>query len=157
MVVHPLPESERQPATEALRRAVAGLLEGLREKRSKVDDPADLRARAVAAAYADGTEEGKLRHRYEMALDRSLRATIQQLIVLERSGADLAEEESQHEYTEEDTSCEPASPEGSPPAAPGSVGAAEFVPVPTPSETLVRGQGAAISAPARPGGGRSPR
>ncbi len=53
-------------------------------------DPAELRSRAVAAAYCDGSEEGKLRHRYEMAIDRSLRATIQQLIALEKSGADLA-------------------------------------------------------------------
>ncbi len=58
-------------------------------------DPAELRACAVAAAYCDGSEEGKLRHRYEMAIDRSLRATIQQLIALEKSGADLPEDDPQ--------------------------------------------------------------
>jgi hypothetical protein len=89
VVVHPLPEDEHEAAVEVLKRAVAEQLERLRGMRRAAPEPADLRRRAVAAAYADGTEEGKLRHRYEMAIDRSLRATIQQLIMLERSGADL--------------------------------------------------------------------
>ena len=48
------------------------------------------RRRAAEAASGDVTAEAQLRHRYEMALDRSLRGTIYQLIALERSGADLA-------------------------------------------------------------------
>ena len=76
-MVYPLGGVGREAAGRApRRRAVAEVLEGLREKRRAVGEPAELRARAVAAAYTDGTEEGKLRHRYEMALDRSLRATI---------------------------------------------------------------------------------
>ncbi len=157
VVVHPLPESEREPAAEALRRAVAGLLEGLRRKRSKVDDPADLRARAVAAAYADGTEEGKLRHRYEMALDRSLRATIGQLIVLQRSGADLGGAESDPEEAAGDAPAEPAASEGPTAEAPGSVGALGAAVVPSRGEAPIRGATAPISAPARGGGGGSPR
>jgi hypothetical protein len=90
VVVFPLPEAERGAAVETLRRAVAEQVERLRELRRRVPEPADLRRRAVAAAYADGTEEGKLRHRYEMAIDRGLRATIGQLMALEKSGADLA-------------------------------------------------------------------
>jgi hypothetical protein len=41
----------------------------------------------------DASPEGRLLHRYEMALDRSLRATIKELRMLEKSGADLAESE----------------------------------------------------------------
>ncbi len=65
----------------------------------------------MAAAYCDGSEEGKLRHRYEMAIDRSLRATIGQLMMLEKSGADLAGAESHPDDAQEDTSEDPASAE----------------------------------------------
>ncbi len=179
VVVHPLPESEREPAAEALRRAVAGLLEGLREKRSKVDEPADLRARAVAAAYADGTEEGKLRHRYEMALDRSLRATIGQLIVLERSGADLRgedagageEEESRAEVeagldpqtvsqtsvASPDLAPRPESATSASMEAPGSVGAVCAGLVPTPGAAPLRASEAPNRTTASGGGGPSTR
>ena len=92
MVIFPLPEADHEAAVEAIRRAIAEQVERLRERRRGVPEPAELRRRAVAAAYADGTEEGKLRHRYEMAIDRSLRATILQLMMLEKSGADLAGE-----------------------------------------------------------------
>ncbi len=76
---------------------------------------------AVAAAYCDGSEEGKLRHRYEMAIDRGLRATIQQLVMLEKSGADLPDDDPQPHDTERDTKITPASPESPTAAAPGSV------------------------------------
>ena len=156
-VVFPLPESEFGSATELLRRAVAGLLEGLRERRGKVAEPADLRARAVAAAYADGTEEGKLRHRYEMALDRSLRATIGQLIVLERSGADLGEvSEAEPEEAAGDAPAEAESSEAAGAGASGSVGAGEFGSVPSRGEAPKRGPKAPISV-AEPGVGGGSR
>jgi hypothetical protein len=40
----------------------------------------------------DDSPEGRLLHRYEMAHDRVLRATLKELMALEKSGADLAEE-----------------------------------------------------------------
>ncbi len=130
VVVHPLPKAERAPALEMLRRAVAEQLARLRAARSRVPDPDDLRRRAVAAAYADGTEEGKLRHRYEMAIDRSLRATIGQLMMLEKSGADLAGTDAQHIDTKDDAPSEPVQPEVVTAAAPGSLGAGEARAVP---------------------------
>ena len=92
MVVYPLPADEHEAAAETLRRAVASELERLRELRRGVPDPAELRRARWPRRTADGTEEGKLRHRYEMAIDRGLRATIGQLMALEKSGADLAGE-----------------------------------------------------------------
>ena len=76
--------------------------------RERAEDPADRRRRAADAAFAEATasEESRLRLRYEMALDRSLRATLNQLVALEKSGADLGEE----------VPC----PEDGPPDAPGS-------------------------------------
>jgi hypothetical protein len=53
----------------------------------------------------DTTDAGKQLHRYETTLDRSLRATIAQLIQLEKTGADLAEDEPELEVVAE---CAPA-------------------------------------------------
>ncbi len=172
VVVFPLPEAEREAAVEALRRAVAEQLERLRERRRRVPEPADLRRRAVAAAYADGTEEGKLRHRYEMAIDRGLRATIGQLIMLEKSGADLAggdqvearAEEATSDRCESEVSCShdvaatrglQAASDG--PVAPGSLGAVEGGPIPTAVAGPIGGPNAPSRAPARAGGGGSTR
>ncbi|HEY2157778.1 MAG TPA: hypothetical protein VGH33_19265, partial [Isosphaeraceae bacterium] len=114
VVVHPLPEDERDAAVELLKRAVAEQMERLRTLRRAAPEPDDLRRRAVAAAYADGTEEGKLRHRYEMAIDRSLRATIQQLMMLEKSGADLGDDEAGSESSGwRGFACEPRAAEAS--------------------------------------------
>ena len=157
VVVHPLPEAERAAAVEALRRAVAEQLERLGELRRRVPEPADLRRRAVAAAYADGTEEGKLRHRYEMAIDRSLRATIGQLIMLEKSGADLAGSETNTKSRMVDTSEEPASSGVAAAGVPGSVGAGEGGPVPTAVAGPIGGPKAPSRASARAGGGGSTR
>ncbi|HWE38943.1 MAG TPA: hypothetical protein VG406_20510, partial [Isosphaeraceae bacterium] len=170
-VIHPLPEEEFESATEALRRSVAEQLEGLREQRRMAPEPDDLRRRAVAAAYADGSEEGKLRHKYEMAIDRSLRATIQQLMMLERSGADLAEgpeeagsaDDSAEECAAEVSTDKPvtsndrAAPGSSGPAAPGSLGDGVSGSVPTPVPAPMRGSEAPSRAAARAGGGGSPR
>jgi hypothetical protein len=63
----------------------------LREVRARLEDPSTLRRRAINVACVDTSREGVLRHRYEMAHDRSLRATLKELIRLARSGADVAE------------------------------------------------------------------
>ncbi|HEY2156655.1 MAG TPA: hypothetical protein VGH33_13570, partial [Isosphaeraceae bacterium] len=147
-------------------------------------EPADLRRRAVAAAYADGTEEGKLRHRYEMAIDRGLRATIGQLIMLEKSGADLAsgwqgfacepraaeasgtgvgEPTPATRSETEVVSCKVVTPNDEPApratgaAAPGSLGDADLGATPPRSAAPISGPGASISAPEPAGGGRSRR
>ncbi len=121
VVIFPLPEEERAAAVELLKRAVAEKVARLRELRADDARPGRVVRCAVAAAYCDGSEEGKLRHRYEMAIDRSLRATIQQLIALEKSGADLAEPESYPNDSKVDTSETPAKAESPAAAAPGSV------------------------------------
>ncbi len=135
-------------------------------------DPAELRACAVAAAYCDGSEEGKLRHRYEMAIDRSLRATIQQLIALEKSGADLAGAEAwagedeadpnpeivdNQQLTATDEATPPAAAASTEPAAPGSLGAGMSGSVPAPAAAPMRGSDAPVRAPKAAGGGGSPR
>ena len=168
VVVYPLPADEHEAAAETLRRAVASELERLRELRRGVPDPAELRRRAVAAAYCDGTEEGKLRHRYEMAIDRGLRATIGQLMALEKSGADLAgearsaEEEPDVPETEDvvvnnvtPTTVATQATAGA--AAPGSLGAGNSGSVPTAVAAPARGSEAPNRASARGGAGRSPR
>ncbi len=138
VVIFPLPEEEREAAVELLKRAVAEKVQRLRELRATMPDPAELRACAVAAAYCDGSEEGKLRHRYEMAIDRSLRATIEQLIALEKSGADLPGDDTQHDEIKVDTTEAPASAEPPEAEAPGSVGAPEPGSIPTRPEAPVR-------------------
>ncbi len=157
VVIHPLPEDEHEAAVETLRRAVAEQLERLGERRRRVPEPGDLRRRAVAAAYADGTEEGKLRHRYEMAIDRSLRATIGQLIMLEKSGADLAGSESEPEEAVRDAPAEPAPSEVAAAGAPGSLGAVEVGPIPPAVAGPKRGPKAPNSVPEPSGGGGSGR
>ncbi len=157
VVVYPLPESEHAAAAELLRRAVAEQLDRLRGLRLRAAEPADLRRRAVAAAYVDGTEEGKLRHRYEMAIDRSLRATIGQLMALEKSGADVAESETELEERSIDAPNDPVSSEGATAEAPGSVGALCVGVVPSRGEAPVRGATAPISVAEAGGGGGSSR
>ena len=168
VVIFPLPEAEHEAAVEAIRRAIAEQVERLRERRRGVPEPAELRRRAVAAAYADGTEEGKLRHRYEMAIDRSLRATILQLMMLEKSGADLAGEPEEAGSADEGCASEMsvdkhvastngAAPGSSGPAAPGSLGDDGSGSVPTSAAAPKRGSEAPSRASARAGGRRSKR
>jgi hypothetical protein len=179
VVVFPLPEAEREAAVESLRRAVAEQVERLRELRRRAPEPADLRRRAVAAAYCDGSEEGKLRHRYEMAIDRGLRATIGQLVALEKSGADLAGATAGSGSADESVpeSAETLDPQsvmnkqvsattrvaGCPsststvPAAPGSLGACRSGSVPPPVAAPMPGSEAPSGAAETAGGGRSAR
>ncbi len=155
--VVPLPEEERAAAVELLKRAVAEKVAAAPRAPRHDARPGRVARRAVAAAYCDGSEEGKLRHRYEMAIDRSLRATIQQLIALEKSGADLGGAESQVDDDKVDTPDEPAESEASEAVAPGSVGAGEVGSVPSRSEAPVRVQKAPNPAPPRRGRRRSRR
>ncbi len=60
----------------------------LRKLRKRLDDPATVRRRAIAAACVDDSKQAVLQHRYEMAHDRSLRATLKELRTLAKSGAD---------------------------------------------------------------------
>jgi hypothetical protein len=170
-VVFPLPEEEHEAAVETIRRAIAEQVERLRERRGRVPEPAELRRRAVAAAYADGTEEGKLRHRYEMAIDRSLRATILQLMMLEKSGADLAGEleeagsaadaadgcTSQVNAQKNVASTNGVAPGSPGPAAPGSLGGGMGGPIPTAVPASMRGSEGPSQAAARAGGDSSSR
>ncbi len=92
-----------------------------------------------------------------MAIDRSLRATIGQLIALEKSGADLGGEETQPvAYTDDapkEASPKPSESEG----VPGSVGAGDQAEVLGGPEDPKHGPKAPISVPAPSGGGGSRR
>ncbi len=132
--VRPLPKGEAEETVAALRRTAAEAIDRLRDLRRHAPDTSGDRRRAAEAASGDMTAEAQLRHRYEMALDRSLRGTIYQLLALERSGADLPEP-----AMAAGTAAVPAGPAPEPgteveapetvasteAAAPGSVGAGE--------------------------------
>jgi hypothetical protein len=106
-----------------------------------------------------------------MAIDRSLRATIQQLMMLERSGADLAggpEEAGSADDSAEEcvtevstdkpvTSNDRAVPGTSGPAAPGSLGEGESRSVPRSVPGPTRGSEVPNRAASAAGGGRSAR
>ncbi|HEY2155279.1 MAG TPA: hypothetical protein VGH33_06590, partial [Isosphaeraceae bacterium] len=109
-------------------------------------------------------------HRYEMAIDRSLRATIQLLIVLERSGADLAGAEAEVAAAEPDDSPQLPTPQdnvtsivteprsasaGAEPPASGSLGAGEPGPIPRPEPAPNRPRNMPARAVAGAGGGGS--
>ncbi len=116
------------------------------------------------------TAEAQLRHRYEMALDRSLRGTIYQLIALDRSGADLPEPAHAAETAAvpggpaaaaevEAPPGDPA-PAGSPPpapepSAPGSLGAGEPGSIPGAVADPIGAPGGPDRAPAGAGGSGS--
>ncbi len=171
MVIFPLPEEERAAAVELLKRAVAEKVAPAPRAPRHDARPGRIARRAVAAAYCDGSEEGKLRHRYEMAIDRSLRATIQQLIALEKSGADLAgaveeavaEDDPAGGGTSEVTASQSVTSNTqvasdlSEPVAPGSLGAGVSGSVPAPEPAPMRGSDAPVRAPKAAGGGGSPR
>ena len=138
-----MPKAEAEEAAEALRAAVAEAIERLRALRARALDPETLRRWAVEAAHAEASGEDQLRHRYEMAIERSLRSTIKQLLDLDRSGADLPEPAEPEPLPDtpvvpepEPTPPDPAPAGPAPPAsestAPGSVGARGLGSDPTP-------------------------
>ncbi len=144
--VKPLPKGEAEETVAALRRTAAQAIDRLRELRRDAPDTSGDRRRAAEAASGDVTAEAVLRHRYEMALDRSLRGTIYQLIALDRSGADLvgpdpaagtaAVPAGPAAAAEVEAPPADPAPPGSPPPdpeaeAPGSLGAGEPGSIPT--------------------------
>jgi hypothetical protein len=88
----PFAPREAKQAAEALRALIAEEIAGLESRRSRFTPTAVSRQRAIDEALVDDSAEGRLLHRYEMAHDRVLRATLKELMALEKSGADLAEE-----------------------------------------------------------------
>jgi hypothetical protein len=88
----PISRAKARRIAARLREELAYLGQDLAAAATRFLPNATLRARVVEAACLDVTKEGVLHHRYEMAHDRSLRATIGQLMALEKSGADLGVE-----------------------------------------------------------------
>ena len=130
-------ELEDGPYTpEEAAEAVSDLLEliddafvELRKLRARFVDPSVIRQRAIDAALVDDSAEARLLHRYEMAHDRSLRSTINQLIALDKSGADRAgAEDDEAEPSEIPVVTSVASPD------PGAPSEPEAGAVPAPSE-----------------------
>jgi hypothetical protein len=124
----PLPEAQAESAVEEVRRVVEGEIGRVRSLRAVAADPDELRRDAVKASYVDTSEEAKLRHRYEAAHERSVRRSIEQLLTLDRSGADLpdpAEADPEPAPAESEAPIPDPEPEVPAPvkSAPGSVGA----------------------------------
>ncbi len=85
----PLTGEQAGRVAAELRAELADFRLGLVEQRSELPPTELLRARAVDVSTLDVSKAGTLLHRYEMAHDRSLRATINQLAALRKSGLDL--------------------------------------------------------------------
>jgi hypothetical protein len=88
----PFPPREAREAAGALRAVFAEMIAELRERRARYAPTSTLRRRAIDEALVDDSAEARLLHRYEMAHDRVLRATLGELRALEKAGADLADE-----------------------------------------------------------------
>ncbi len=86
----PLAEADARRAVAAILRASESERRRLRALRARLEDPSDLRRRAIHVACVDDSKQAVLQHRYEMAHDRSLRATLKELRTLAKSGADEA-------------------------------------------------------------------
>jgi hypothetical protein len=74
----------------------------LTESLTNCRDPNIARIAFADEACVDITDTGKQLHRYETTLDRSLRSIISQLIQLEKTGADLVEDEPELEVVVEE-------------------------------------------------------
>jgi hypothetical protein len=173
-----LPSEQAEAAVAAIRGVVDRELARLRELRTQLRDPADDRAQMAAAALSDDTAGAQLRTRYEMALERSVRSTIKQLMELRRTGADLDQPEepepaaapgaadgsghpcgSVPDTDGKPHACQPSGPEptssaqgiapATVPSAPGSLGARDSGPT--------RGRADAPSAAPRPSSRRRRR
>ena len=123
----PLPADEAEAAVEEIRRVVVANLERLRALRARVQDPDELRRQMIAAAMVDETHGAQLRIRYEMAIERSIRSTIKQLMELKRTGADL------NAPIEPDPEPEPAEPSPAAADRSGCLGSRPEAPVRAPS------------------------
>jgi hypothetical protein len=77
-------------------------MDELTEALGNCRDPNIARIAFADEACVDITDIGKQLHRYETTLDRSLRSIISQLIQLEKTGADLVEDEPELEVVVEE-------------------------------------------------------
>jgi hypothetical protein len=87
----PLTPAEAEAAVAGVRGVLARLREETTERKREFLDNSVCRSRAIDLASLDESKSAQLLLRYEMAHDRSLRATINQLMALEKSGADESE------------------------------------------------------------------
>jgi len=82
------PEDARRVASR-LHEIVLSEIETLRVSLEHFETPEAVRDRIMEASYLDASPEGKCLMRYEAQHDRSLRASITQLMQLTKTGADL--------------------------------------------------------------------
>ncbi len=137
---------EAEEAAAEIGRVVVENLGRLRGLRARVPDPEEQRRQMIDAAMVDDSAGAQLRLRYEMAIERSMRSTIKQLMELRRSGADLNEPDDPGPSAVPESQAPPPEPSPSPPAgaapsmsAPGLVGAGESRPArrrPDPQQRL---------------------
>ncbi len=130
-----MPSGEAEEAAAEVGRVVVENLGRLQGLRGGVPDPEEQRRQMIDAAMVDDSAGAQLRLRYEMAIERSMRSTIKQLMELRRSGADLNEPGDPGPPAVPETEAPPPepSPGPAPEAAPtsstsGSVGAGESGP-----------------------------
>jgi hypothetical protein len=97
----PLSEQQAKESANALIDHCEAKVDELTELLAASRDPDIARFRYADEVGIDLSDSGKHIHRYEMSLDRMLRATIGQLIQLEKTGADLAEDEPEMEVVVE--------------------------------------------------------
>jgi hypothetical protein len=88
----PLTPEEAENAASVVGEHCQVMLADLAIARARCPDPDIERFAYVDERSIDCSDAGKSLQRYETTLDRSLRATISQLIQLEKTGADLAED-----------------------------------------------------------------
>ena len=131
----PLSAGEAEEAAAEIGRVVGENLERLRGLRARARDPEEQRRQMMDAAMVDESAGAQLRIRYEMAIERSMRSTIKQLMELQRTGADLNEPDDPEPPAVPETQPPPPDPSPSRPpeaapssSAPGSVGAGESRP-----------------------------
>jgi hypothetical protein len=98
----PLLEQEARAAANELIGHCEAKVDELTELLAASRDPDIARFRYADEVGMDLSDAGKHIHRYETTLDRMLRRTIGQLIQLEKTGADLAEDETEVEVVVEE-------------------------------------------------------
>jgi hypothetical protein len=125
----PFGPREAREAAGALRAVFAEMVAELRRRRARFADAATLRRRAIDEALVEDTPEARLLHRYEMAHDRVLRASIKELASLGKSGADLAGAEEDENDPSEAVSGPPVTA-----SSPGAPSEPETIEAPAPNE-----------------------
>ena len=98
----PFTAEEAENAAAEMAEHCQVMLADLAIARAQCPDPDIQRFAYVDERLIDISDAGKSLQRYETTLDRSLRATISQLIQLEKTGADLAEDSDSLEVAAEE-------------------------------------------------------